>query len=55
MGGSGEWDTFTKQDVSPNLVPLEIALKVASKIKTGEPFAAYIVVPLYSEGAHPTQ
>lgn len=33
-----------------NLVPMEIALKVASKIAAGERFAVYIVIPMWPEG-----
>ncbi|KAF3339129.1 phospholipase D alpha 1-like protein [Carex littledalei] len=33
-----------------NLVPIEIALKIASKIRKGERFAAYIVTPMWPEG-----
>ncbi|CAN4125138.1 unnamed protein product [Withania somnifera] len=33
-----------------NLVPMEIALKIARKIAANEPFAAYIVIPMWPEG-----
>ncbi|KAK1316627.1 Phospholipase D alpha 1 [Acorus calamus] len=33
-----------------NLVPIELALKIASKIKKGERFAAYVVTPMWPEG-----
>ncbi|XP_027336367.1 phospholipase D alpha 4-like isoform X1 [Abrus precatorius] len=33
-----------------NLVPIEIALKVVSKIKAKERFAVYIVIPMWPEG-----
>ncbi|KAL6972727.1 Phospholipase D alpha 4 [Sarracenia purpurea var. burkii] len=33
-----------------NLIPIEIALKVASKIKVKERFAVYIVIPMWPEG-----
>lgn len=33
-----------------NLVPMEIALKIARKVAANEPFAAYIVVPMWPEG-----
>lgn len=29
---------------------MEIALKIASKIAASEPFAAYIVIPMWPEG-----
>ncbi|KAF3789850.1 Phospholipase D alpha 1 [Nymphaea thermarum] len=33
-----------------NLVPIEIALKIASKIRAGERFCAYVVTPMWPEG-----
>lgn len=33
-----------------NLIPMEIALKIADKIRTHERFAAYIVIPMWPEG-----
>ena len=33
-----------------NLVPMELALKIASKISANERFSAYIVIPMYPEG-----
>ncbi|XP_077236735.1 phospholipase D alpha 1-like [Tasmannia lanceolata] len=33
-----------------NLVPMEIALKIASKIREGERFAVYVVTPMWPEG-----
>jgi len=33
-----------------HLIPVELALKVASKIKAGEPFGCVVVLPMYSEG-----
>lgn len=33
-----------------NLIPMEIALKIASKIRTNERFAAYIIIPMWPEG-----
>lgn len=33
-----------------NLIPMEIALKVASKIRAQERFAVYIVIPMWPEG-----
>ena len=33
-----------------NLIPIEIALKIANKIKAKERFSAYIVVPMWPEG-----
>lgn len=33
-----------------NLIPMEIALKIADKIRANERFAVYIVVPMWPEG-----
>ncbi|CAN6448892.1 unnamed protein product [Victoria cruziana] len=33
-----------------NLVPIEIALKIASKIRAGERFCVYVVTPMWPEG-----
>jgi hypothetical protein len=33
-----------------NLIPMEIALKIAEKIKANERFAVYIVIPMWPEG-----
>ena len=33
-----------------NLIPVEIALKIAEKIKADERFTAYIVLPMWPEG-----
>lgn len=33
-----------------NLIPIEIALKIASKIKAKQRFAVYIVIPMWPEG-----
>ena len=33
-----------------HLIPVELALKVASKIEAGEPFGCVVVLPMYSEG-----
>lgn len=32
------------------LIPMELALKVASKIRAGQRFAVYIVIPMWPEG-----
>ena len=34
-----------------NLIPMEIALKIANKIRANERFAAYIVLPMWPEGS----
>ncbi|XP_024174078.1 phospholipase D beta 1 isoform X2 [Rosa chinensis] len=33
-----------------NLIPMEIALKIANKIKANEKFSVYIVIPMWPEG-----
>lgn len=33
-----------------NLIPMELALKVASKIRANERFAIYVVIPMWPEG-----
>ena len=33
-----------------HLIPVELALKVASKIEAGQPFGCVVVLPMYSEG-----
>lgn len=34
-----------------NLIPIELALKIASKIRANERFAVYVVIPMWPEGA----
>lgn len=33
-----------------NLIPIELAIKIARKITAREPFAAYIIIPMWPEG-----
>jgi hypothetical protein len=33
-----------------NLIPIELALKITSKIRAGERFAVYVVIPMWPEG-----
>lgn len=33
-----------------NLIPMELALKIASKIRANERFAVYVVIPMWPEG-----
>ncbi|CAL5011847.1 unnamed protein product [Urochloa decumbens] len=49
IGSSYAWPSYPHRGAS-NLVPMEIALKVASKIRAGEPFAVYILIPMWPEG-----
>ncbi|XP_028799208.1 phospholipase D beta 1 [Neltuma alba] len=49
LGSSYNWDSH-KDIGANNLIPMEIALKIAAKIKQHERFAAYIVIPMWPEG-----
>ncbi|MBA0608647.1 hypothetical protein Godav_020839 [Gossypium davidsonii] len=49
IGGCHLWDKDKKSGCR-NLIPVEIALKVASKIKAKERFAVYILIPMWPEG-----
>ncbi|CAL5006834.1 unnamed protein product [Urochloa decumbens] len=49
IGSSYAWPSYPHRGAS-NLVPMEIALKVASKIRADEPFAVYILIPMWPEG-----
>ncbi|PSS13984.1 Phospholipase D beta like [Actinidia chinensis var. chinensis] len=49
IGSSYNWSSY-KDVGANNLIPMEIALKIAEKIRANERFAAYIVVPMWPEG-----
>ncbi|KAG1362334.1 Phospholipase D beta 2 [Cocos nucifera] len=49
LGSSFNWDS-NKDLGANNLIPIEIALKIANKIKANERFSAYIVIPMWPEG-----
>ena len=49
IGGCHLWEK-DKHSGCGNLIPIEIALKVVSKIKAKERFAVYIVIPMWPEG-----
>uniref|UniRef100_A0ACD5WVE9 Uncharacterized protein n=1 Tax=Avena sativa TaxID=4498 RepID=A0ACD5WVE9_AVESA len=50
IGSSFHWDSH--RDVGANnLIPIEIALKIANKIYANERFSAYIVIPMWPEGS----
>ncbi|KAK1438662.1 hypothetical protein QVD17_04471 [Tagetes erecta] len=49
LGSSYNWATHKSLGAN-NLIPMEIALKVASKIRANERFAVYIVIPMWPEG-----
>ncbi|KAB1217159.1 Phospholipase D beta 1 [Morella rubra] len=50
LGSSYNWDSH-KDLGANNLIPMEIALKIADKIKAKERFSAYIIIPMWPEGA----
>ncbi|KAL9815885.1 Phospholipase D beta 2 [Arabidopsis thaliana] len=49
IGSSYDWNAH-KDIGANNLIPMEIALKIADKIRAKERFAAYIVIPMWPEG-----
>ncbi|CAJ1928132.1 unnamed protein product [Sphenostylis stenocarpa] len=49
LGSSYNWDSY-KDLGANNLIPMEIALKIASKIKQHERFSVYILIPMWPEG-----
>ncbi|KAJ6327581.1 hypothetical protein OIU78_014450 [Salix suchowensis] len=49
IGGCQLWDE-DRHCGCTNLIPIEIALKVVSKIKSRERFAVYILIPMWPEG-----
>ncbi|GFP95822.1 phospholipase d delta, partial [Phtheirospermum japonicum] len=49
IGSSFAWPSY-KDSGADNLIPIELALKIASKIRSKERFAVYIVIPMWPEG-----
>ncbi|CAN1754288.1 Phospholipase D beta 1 [Linum perenne] len=49
IGSSYAWDSYNNLGAN-NLIPMEIALKIVTKIRANERFAAYILVPMWPEG-----
>ncbi|GJU76480.1 phospholipase D beta 1-like protein [Tanacetum coccineum] len=49
LGSSYNWNDHKGLGAN-NLIPMEIALKVANKIRVKERFAVYIVIPMWPEG-----
>ncbi|KAF9621735.1 hypothetical protein IFM89_027589 [Coptis chinensis] len=49
LGSSYGWPSY-KNAGADNLIPMELALKIASKIRAGERFAVYIIIPMWPEG-----
>ncbi|XP_071700524.1 phospholipase D delta-like [Rutidosis leptorrhynchoides] len=50
LGSSYAWPSF-KDAGADHLIPMEIALKIVSKIRANERFAVYIVIPMWPEGS----
>ncbi|XP_074567538.1 phospholipase D delta-like [Curcuma longa] len=49
IGSSYFWPSY-KNAGADNLIPMELALKIVSKIKSKDRFAVYVVVPMWPEG-----
>ncbi|OVA15973.1 C2 calcium-dependent membrane targeting [Macleaya cordata] len=49
LGSSYGWPSY-KNAGADNLIPMELALKIASKIRAKERFAVYVVIPMWPEG-----
>ncbi|KAL9395459.1 hypothetical protein Peur_009712 [Populus x canadensis] len=49
LGSSFAWSDY-KNAGAENLIPMELALKIASKIRAKERFAVYVVIPMWPEG-----
>ncbi|KAL2346207.1 hypothetical protein Fmac_000207 [Flemingia macrophylla] len=49
IGSSFAWPAYNEAGAD-NLIPMELALKIASKIRNRERFTVYIVIPMWPEG-----
>ncbi|KAK3413742.1 hypothetical protein EUGRSUZ_I02303 [Eucalyptus grandis] len=49
LGSSYAWPSYVDAGAD-NLIPMELALKITSKIRANERFAVYIVIPMWPEG-----
>ncbi|CAA0805787.1 Phospholipase D delta [Striga hermonthica] len=49
LGSSFAWPSYENAGAD-NLIPMELALKIASKIRAKERFTVYIVIPMWPEG-----
>ena len=57
LGSAFAW-CADRDTLSNHIIPLEITKKICEKIEAGEPFKAYIVIPMFPEGdpaSMPTQ
>ncbi|KAI7745940.1 hypothetical protein M8C21_010614 [Ambrosia artemisiifolia] len=51
LGSSYAWPSYSNTGAD-HLIPIEIALKIVSKIRGNERFSVYIVIPMWPEGAN---
>ncbi|CAA0819330.1 Phospholipase D delta [Striga hermonthica] len=49
LGSSYAWPAY-KDAGADHLIPMELAMKIASKIRAKERFAVYVVIPMWPEG-----
>ncbi|EYU24262.1 hypothetical protein MIMGU_mgv1a021891mg [Erythranthe guttata] len=49
IGSSFAWPCNKKTGAN-NLIPMELALKIASKIRANERFGVYVIIPMWPEG-----
>ncbi|WCJ44295.1 phospholipase D delta [Euphorbia peplus] len=49
IGSSYAWPAY-KEAGAENLIPMELTLKIISKIRAKERFAVYVVIPMWPEG-----
>jgi len=49
LGSSYNWPDYKKAGAN-HIIPMELALKICSKIREGKRFCVYIVVPMWPEG-----
>ncbi|KAK9740079.1 hypothetical protein RND81_03G009700 [Saponaria officinalis] len=49
LGSSYAWPSYRNAGAD-HLIPMELALKIASKIRAEERFAVYVVIPMWPEG-----
>ncbi|KAI3734422.1 hypothetical protein L6452_13890 [Arctium lappa] len=49
LGSSYAWHSY-RDAGADHLIPVELALKIASKIRANERFSVYIVIPMWPEG-----
>ncbi|KAI3816963.1 hypothetical protein L1987_10748 [Smallanthus sonchifolius] len=50
LGSSYAWNSY-KDAGADHLIPVELALKIAGKIRANERFSVYIIIPMWPEGA----